>query len=124
MTIYDFKAKTIDGKDQSLGAYAGKALLVVNVASQCGLTPHYAGLQELHESYRERGLVVIKPSGVPYEKMKPEHMVVVALKTGKVVEGKLKPSSDTPTHLVLFRFECQNILLWARGRLARSLYQK
>jgi L-ribulose-5-phosphate 4-epimerase len=52
---------------------------------------------------RDRGLVVIKPSGVPYDGMKPEHMVVVSLKTGKVVEGDLKPSSDTPTHLVLYR---------------------
>ena len=52
---------------------------------------------------RRRGLVVIKPSGVPYEEMKPEQMVVVALETGKVVGGALKPSSDTPTHLVLYR---------------------
>lgn len=47
--------------------------------------------------------VVIKPSGVPYEKMKPEHMVVVDLASGKVVEGALKPSSDTATHLALYR---------------------
>jgi len=52
---------------------------------------------------RERGLIVIKPSGVPYAGMKPEHQVVVSLETGKVVEGKLKPSSDTATHLVLYR---------------------
>jgi L-ribulose-5-phosphate 4-epimerase len=52
---------------------------------------------------RARGLVVIKPSGVDYDGMKPAHMVVVSLKTGRVVEGKLKPSSDTPTHLVLYR---------------------
>lgn len=52
---------------------------------------------------RARGLVVIKPSGVPYDGMKPEHMVVVSLADGKVVEGNLKPSSDTPTHLVLYR---------------------
>ena len=52
---------------------------------------------------RERGLVVIKPSGVPYADMKPKHMVVVSLADGKVVEGNLKPSSDTPTHLVLYR---------------------
>ena len=52
---------------------------------------------------RERGLVVIKPSGVAYDGMKPGHMVVISLKTGRVVEGKLKPSSDTPTHLVLYR---------------------
>ena len=52
---------------------------------------------------RERGLVVIKPSGVAYAGMKPAHMVVVSLKTGRAVEGKFKPSSDTPTHLVLYR---------------------
>ena len=52
---------------------------------------------------RERGLMVIKPSGVPYSEMQPKHMVVVALATGKVVEGKLKPSSDTDTHLILYR---------------------
>ena len=52
---------------------------------------------------REKGLVVIKPSGVSYETMKPEDMVVVSLETGKVVEGVLNPSSDTPTHLVLYR---------------------
>lgn len=52
---------------------------------------------------RARGLVVIKPSGVGYEAMKAEDMVVVELATGAVVEGRLKPSSDTPTHLVLYR---------------------
>ena len=52
---------------------------------------------------RDLGVMVIKPSGLPYPEMKPEHMVVVALADGKVVEGNLKPSSDTPTHLVLYR---------------------
>ena len=52
---------------------------------------------------RQRGLVVIKPSGVPYEVMTPRHMVVVSLESGKVVEGRFKPSSDTPTHLVFYR---------------------
>jgi L-ribulose-5-phosphate 4-epimerase len=47
--------------------------------------------------------VVIKPSGVPYAGMKAQHMVVVSLETGQVVGGKLKPSSDTATHLVLYR---------------------
>lgn len=51
---------------------------------------------------RASGLVVIKPSGVPYDRMRPSDMVVVDLE-GRVVEGDLKPSSDTPTHLVLFR---------------------
>ena len=52
---------------------------------------------------RSRGLVVIKPSGVPYDGMKPKHMTVVSLETGKVVEGRFKPSSDTATHLELYR---------------------
>ena len=52
---------------------------------------------------RARGLMVIKPSGVPYDGMLPRHMVVVSLATGKVVDGQLKPSSDTDTHLVLYR---------------------
>ena len=52
---------------------------------------------------RARGLMVIKPSGVPYDGMLPKHMVVVSLADGKVVEGNLKPSSDTATHLVLYR---------------------
>ena len=52
---------------------------------------------------RASGVMVIKPSGVPYSEMKPQHMVCVSLKTGKVVEGKLKPSSDTDTHLILYR---------------------
>ncbi|MBP5606762.1 MAG: L-ribulose-5-phosphate 4-epimerase [Lachnospiraceae bacterium] len=52
---------------------------------------------------REKGLVVIKPSGVDYEIMKPEDMVVLDLKSGEKVEGKMNPSSDTPTHLELYR---------------------
>lgn len=52
---------------------------------------------------REDGLVVIKPSGVPYETMKAEDLVVVDL-NGKIVEGNLRPSSDLPTHLILFRY--------------------
>jgi L-ribulose-5-phosphate 4-epimerase len=52
---------------------------------------------------REKGLVVIKPSGVSYDDMKASDMVVVDLETGKVVEGDLNPSSDTPTHLVLYK---------------------
>jgi len=52
---------------------------------------------------RTSGHLVIKPSGVPYDAMKPDHMVVVSLETGRVVEGELRPSSDTPTHVVLYR---------------------
>jgi len=52
---------------------------------------------------RKRGLMVIKPSGVDYAVLKPTQMVVIALNSGQVVEGKLKPSSDTDTHLELYR---------------------
>ncbi len=52
---------------------------------------------------RGSGLMVIKPSGVDYDKLRPEDMVVVELESGKRVEGSLNPSSDTPTHLVLYR---------------------
>jgi L-ribulose-5-phosphate 4-epimerase len=52
---------------------------------------------------REQGLMVIKPSGVPYEAMKADDMVVVEMETGKTVDGSLKPSSDTPTHLELYK---------------------
>ena len=52
---------------------------------------------------RKKGLVVIKPSGVEYDTMKPEDMIVVDLNTGRKVEGSLNPSSDTNTHLVLYR---------------------
>ncbi len=52
---------------------------------------------------REKGLVVIKPSGVEYDEMQPSDMVVLDLETGKTVEGTLNPSSDTPTHLELYK---------------------
>ena len=52
---------------------------------------------------REKGIVAIKPSGVSYEALKPSDIVLVALEDGKVLEGELRPSSDTPTHLWLYR---------------------
>lgn len=58
-TLHDFQASTIDGTDKTLADYRGKAVLVVNVASQCGLTPQYAKLQELHEKYGSRGLEIL-----------------------------------------------------------------
>jgi glutathione peroxidase len=57
--IYDFSAKTIDGKDRSLADYRGRVALIVNVASECGLTPQYKGLEELHETYGAKGLSVL-----------------------------------------------------------------
>jgi glutathione peroxidase len=58
-SIYDFSARTIDGTPKKLADYRGKVLLVVNVASQCGLTPQYKGLEALREEYGARGLEVL-----------------------------------------------------------------
>jgi glutathione peroxidase len=59
MTIYDAKINTLEGTPADLSAYEGKALLVVNVASKCGLTPQYEGLEKLHEQYASRGFEVL-----------------------------------------------------------------
>jgi glutathione peroxidase len=59
MSVYDFSARAIDGHEQSLSDYRGHALLIVNVASQCGFTPQYTGLEALHRKYHERGFDVL-----------------------------------------------------------------
>lgn len=58
-TIYDFEARSIDGRTVSLADYRGKVLLIVNTASACGFTPQFAGLQSLWQAYGERGLAVL-----------------------------------------------------------------
>lgn len=58
-SVYDFSAKTIDGDEQKLSAYKGKTLLVVNVASKCGFTPQYTGLEALYEKFKDKGVVVL-----------------------------------------------------------------
>lgn len=59
MTIHDTPVRTLSGAPASLADYKGKALLIVNVASQCGLTPQYTGLQQLHDTYAARGFEVL-----------------------------------------------------------------
>ncbi|HLH28598.1 MAG TPA: glutathione peroxidase [Acidimicrobiales bacterium] len=59
MSIYEQDVRALDGSPASLADYKGKALLVVNVASKCGLTPQYAGLERLHETYKDRGFSVL-----------------------------------------------------------------
>ena len=60
--IYDFSLNTIDGAPAPLSAYKGKVVLLVNVASKCGYTPQYAGLEKLYEKYKDKGFVIV---GVP-----------------------------------------------------------
>ncbi|MFO1101385.1 MAG: glutathione peroxidase [Methylocystis sp.] len=59
MTLFDIEATTIDGATKKLGDYAGKVMLIVNVASRCGFTPQYAGLEALYRKFADRGLVVL-----------------------------------------------------------------
>jgi glutathione peroxidase len=59
MGIHDIEINRLDGSPASLGDYKGRALLLVNVASKCGLTPQYAGLERLHEQYTDRGFAVL-----------------------------------------------------------------
>src|SRR5690606_4110492 len=58
-SLYDIEVERLSGGTTTLGEYAGKVLLIVNTASQCGLTPHYAGLEKLHQTYKDRGLAVL-----------------------------------------------------------------
>ena len=57
--IYDIPVKKISGEDATLGEFKGKVLLVVNVASKCGLTPQYEGLEKLYQQYKDQGLVIV-----------------------------------------------------------------
>jgi glutathione peroxidase len=59
LSLYDIPLSTLDGQPSSLGDYAGQTLLVVNVASKCGLTPQYTGLEKLHERFADRGFAVV-----------------------------------------------------------------
>ncbi len=59
MSVYPFKARTIDEKEISLSQYHGKALLIVNVASHCGFTPQYEGLENLYKKYKDKGFTVL-----------------------------------------------------------------
>lgn len=69
--LYDFSVKTIDGKDAPLSQYKGKALLIVNTASECGYTPQYKGLQELYEAYKAKGFEVLAFPSNDFGKQEP-----------------------------------------------------
>ena len=59
MSVYDFSAQRLDGREENLGVYRGQVLLIVNTASQCGFTPQYAGLEQLYENLHDDGLTIL-----------------------------------------------------------------
>ena len=59
MTVHDFSARALDGTERSLAEFRGQVLLVVNVASRCGFTPQYTGLEALYRKYKDRGFAVL-----------------------------------------------------------------
>lgn len=71
MKLYDFDVKTIDGKEISLSEYKGKVLIIVNVASECGFTPQYAGLEKLYQTYQEQGFEVLGFPSNQFGKQEP-----------------------------------------------------
>jgi len=72
MSIYDFNVKTIDSQEISMSKYKGKVLLIVNVASECGFTPQYAGLEKLYQTYKEEGFEVLGFPSNQFGKQEPE----------------------------------------------------
>ena len=58
-SIYDFTAKSLQGKETSLATYAGKTIIIVNTASKCGLTPQFEGLENLYQQYKNKGLIIL-----------------------------------------------------------------
>ena len=73
MSIYDFTVTTITGEEKSLSDYKGKVLLIVNVASKCGFTPQYEGLEKLHETYQTQGLEVLGFPCNQFSEQEPEN---------------------------------------------------
>ena len=71
MSIYDFDVKTIDGKEIFLSEYKGKVLLIVNVASECGFTPQYEGLEKLYQRYKDQGFEVLGFPSNQFGKQEP-----------------------------------------------------
>ena len=74
MNIYDFNVKTIDGQEISMSKYKGKVLLIVNVASKCGFTSQYEGLEKLFEKYKNEDFMVLGFPSNQFANQEPESM--------------------------------------------------
>ncbi len=72
MSIYDFKVKDIDSNEVAMSNYKGKVLLIVNVASECGFTPQYAGLEKLYQTYKDKNFMVLGFPSNQFGKQEPK----------------------------------------------------
>ncbi len=77
-TIYDFSARSLQGKDINLSDYEGKVVLIVNTASKCGLTPQYEGLEKLYQDYKDKGLVILGFPCNQFMKQEPDNEAKIA----------------------------------------------
>ncbi len=121
MTIYDFTVKSIDGKDVSMDRYKNRVLLIVNVASTCGMTPQYEGFEKLYQEFRKDGLRVL---GFPsnefnqQEKGTDKEIKKFCKKTYKVtfdMFSKIKVNGDDADPLYKYLKSNKKGLLWTEG---------
>lgn len=118
MSIYDFNVKNIDGKSISMSEYKGKVLLIVNVASKCGFTPQYEGLEKLYESYKNDGFMVLGFPSNQFMSQEPgsnEEIKFFCQKTYEVefdMFAKIDVNGDNTEPLYKFLKKEQGGFLW------------
>ncbi len=121
MTVYDFNVTTIDGKVISMSHYKEKVLLIVNVASECGFTPQYAGLEKLYETYREEGFMVLGFPSNQFGKQEPgsnEEIIFFCQGTYDVqfdMFAKIDVNGDNADPLYKFLKSEQSGFLWTES---------
>jgi len=89
--IYDFKALTSKGKEIDFSEFKGKVLLIVNTASKCGFTPQFAGLEELNQKYKDRGLVVMEPTTKKKSPLRSSWVGLIATDVRPIVLKRFVP---------------------------------
>ena len=134
--VYDFTVKSIDGKDVPLSSYKGKALLIVNTASECGYTPQYEGLQKLYDAYKAKGFEVLAfPSNdfggqEPGSNAEVKKFCTLKYKTTFPLFSKVAVKGDAPEPLYKFlqgakaggnvKWNFHKFLVDAKGELVGS----